>query len=217
MTCEAIRDRLDDYVDGALDERERAETAAHLEGCESCRTQAHALRDLAAAAAALPRERVPRRDLWPAVAAELRSGPVAPLRPARPRLPLFGGLATAAALIAAVSSLVLLTGRPSVAPSATTPAASASAAGAPELLEPEREYARASRELTDALATRSEGLAPEARQSLEKDLEVIDEALVNVREALRQDPGNAGLNRLLATTHRLKVEALRRVLRLASI
>jgi hypothetical protein len=91
------------------------------------------------------------------------------------------------------------------------------AVGEPELLAPEREYARAGRELTDALQTQADRLAPEARQSLEKDLKVIDEALVDVREALRRDPDNAGLNRLLATTHRLKVEALRRVLRLASI
>ena len=216
MTCEAIRERLNDYLDGGLDERERAETAAHLDGCAACGAEAQALRDLLSAAARLPRESVPRRELWPAVAAEIRRGAVVPLRAARPRPPGFGSLATAAALAAAISGLALLAGRPS---STLAPAASASAspAGGSGLLEPERDYARATQELSAALRTRAGALAPEARQSLDQDLKVIDQALVDVREALRQDPNNAGLNRLLATTHRLKVEALRRVLRLASI
>lgn len=216
MTCETIRDLLDEYVDRTLDARERAEITAHLDGCEACRAEEQALRALLAAAARLPGETVPRRDLWPAVAAEIRSAPVVPLRPARPRAPVFGSLAAAAALVAAVSGLALFTGPPAGPPAAGA-TASAPAGDEHALLDREREYARAGRELTEALQAQAERLAPEARQSLERDLKVIDEALVDVREALRQDPDNAGLDRLLATTHRLKVEALRRVLRLASI
>lgn len=211
MTCETVRERLNDYLDGALGEAERAELVAHLEACESCGGEAQALRDLISTAAGLPREVVPGRDLWPAVAAELRSGPIVRLVPGRPpRLPVLSGLASAAALVAVASGLTLLLSRAPTPTPAPRPAQT-------QFLEPEREYVRASEELSAALATRPDALPPEAQQSLEQDLQVIDKALVDVREALRQDPENAGLNRLLATTHRLKVEALRRVLRLASI
>jgi anti-sigma factor RsiW len=214
MTCETVRERLNDYLDGALGEAERAELVAHLEACESCGGEAQALRDLISTAAGLSREVVPGRELWPAVAAEIHSGPLVRLTARRrPRLPLLSGLASAAALVAAASGLTLLLSR-GPAPGGPMPAPAAEQAN---LLEPEREYVRASEELRAALATRPDALPPEAQQSLEQDLQVIDKALVDVREALRQDPENAGLNRLLATTHRLKVEALRRVLRLASI
>jgi len=211
MTCETIRERLNEYLDGDVGEAERQTIAAHLDSCAACSEEVQALRDLLARAAGLPRDVVPGRDLWPAIAAELRREPVVRLRPRRRLAPL-GGLAAAAALVAVVSGLGLFTkgGPPAGQPSTRTgPEA--------DLLEPERDYAQATKELSAALDAKRDAVAPETRESLDKDLKVIDQALVDVREALRQDPQNEGLNRLLATTHRLKVEALRRVLRLASI
>ena len=68
MTCDAVRDLLEAFVDGDLDAGDRNAVAAHLAGCEACRREETSLRSLLARAAALPREIAPRADLWQAVA-----------------------------------------------------------------------------------------------------------------------------------------------------
>jgi len=80
----------------------------------------------------------------------------------------------------------------------------------------EEDYARASAALLAALHDRRETLAPEAIANVEENLRVIDQALAEVRAALRQDPGNPELTRMLAATHRKKVDVLRRVMKLTT-
>src|SRR5262249_59112171 len=65
MTCERVRDTLDDYVDGLLSEADFQEVELHLASCAECRHEERLLRALLAQAAALPRELAPGRDLWP--------------------------------------------------------------------------------------------------------------------------------------------------------
>ena len=72
MTCEQVATRLDEYVDGDLDEAAFQEIELHLAGCAECRQQERLLRALIAEAAALPEEIRPARDLWPEMAARLR-------------------------------------------------------------------------------------------------------------------------------------------------
>ncbi len=68
--CPDIQAALAEYAAGALPQRQRVETAHHLEGCEACRKE---LAALGATAALLDATRplVPRRDLWPEVVARL--------------------------------------------------------------------------------------------------------------------------------------------------
>jgi len=68
MTCAETRDRLDDYVDGALGGAELHEVELHIAGCAECAGQERELRALLAAAAALPSQMHPARDLWPGIA-----------------------------------------------------------------------------------------------------------------------------------------------------
>jgi anti-sigma factor RsiW len=61
-------EQLDDYVDGALSETERALAEAHLDGCERCRRAVGDTRELIATA---QRQRLPvaaPTELWPLVA-----------------------------------------------------------------------------------------------------------------------------------------------------
>jgi len=39
MTCDEAVDRIDDYVDGALDEAAFQEMELHLAGCAECRAE----------------------------------------------------------------------------------------------------------------------------------------------------------------------------------
>jgi predicted anti-sigma-YlaC factor YlaD len=220
MKCEEVRTRIDDYVDGELRPPARDEVAEHLRGCADCRAEEQGVRSLLAAAATLPRELEPARELWPGIAERLPRLLPFP-RPAARLQPL--ALLAAAALLIALSSLVTwrvartpetreAAGRPA-APQGTL-IAHAPAAG---LLDAEAEYARATGELLMALEARRDALAPETLVAVEQNLRAIDDALKSLREALSADPGNQELTQLLTSTHKRKLEALRRVVRLSRI
>lgn len=216
MTCGETLDRLDDLVDGELPEAERREVEAHLASCAPCRQEERRLRSILAEARALPREVAPSRDLWPEIAREIGGRKVVS--------PAFGRRAgrswwmpalAAAAVVAAVSSLVLMRsqGGLGVGPVSGTPVPAA--AGNVTLLDAERGYAMAADELLAALAERRDSLSPETRASVDRNLAIIDQALKEIRDALQKEPQNRELNRMLASTHRRKVEVLRRVVRLS--
>ena len=219
MTCEQIRDRLDEYVDGDLAEAEFQEVELHMGGCPQCGQEERQLRAFIAEAAALPEEIQPAADLWPDVAARLR-GPegmrlVPPSGLARWIGPM--SVAAAAAVVIALSA-GWWTWRqaPGVVPSGLPGTVRPIAAGSvpTELLGSGREYARATADLMAAIEGQKETLAPETRAVLDANLKTIDDALAQVRAALVKDPGNSQLAHLLTSTHQKKVDALKRVVRL---
>lgn len=220
MTCEEVGTSLEEYVDGDLGEAAYQEIELHLAGCADCRRQERELRTLVAHAAALPKDVLPARDLWPEVAARLRGAEGARIAPR----PLVAGwmramtLAAAAAVVIAVSAALWTRGRAPlpVPPGRPQGTLQAVAAGAPSaaLVDAEREYARATALLMAALDGQKETLSPRTRAALDANLEIIDDALAQVRAALRNDPGNARLAHLLTSTHQKKLDALQRVVRL---
>jgi hypothetical protein len=212
MTCGTVRERLDEYADGALPSPELHEVELHLASCASCREEERTLRLLLARAAALPKAVRPPRDLWPAIATEIERGRRVLALP--PRAALWGSLAAAAAVILA---LAIPRSGPTAAPGSSPPIPRFAAAGPGEGLgEAEAEYEEAARALLAALEERRDRIAPETLRSVEQNLAVIDEALREVRAALETDPGNLELNRMLAATHRKKVNVLQRVVRLST-
>ncbi len=86
----------------------------------------------------------------------------------------------------------------------------------PVLAAAEREYEDAANALLEALQKRRSELQPEALAAVRKNLEVIDRALAEVRQALVKNPSNPELNRMLVATHRKKVDVLRRVVKLST-
>jgi len=219
MTCDEAKDRLDDYIDGTLDEAEFQEVELHLAACAACGEEEKRLRFVVAQAAALPAEMRPPRDLWPGIADRIAA---ARARPVSRVVPRGWGSAT---WLAAAAAVVLALG--ATLARVWSPAARQGAAGTgvvqeaawttdPALLATEREYARATAQLMAALDARKAGLPPETMAAVERDMSTIDAALRQVRTALRQDPGNAQLSHMLASTHQKKVDALQRVVRLSS-
>jgi anti-sigma-K factor RskA len=218
MTCETVATKLDEYVDGDLTESEFQEIELHLAGCDECRGEERAVRALLAQAAALPREIAPSRDLWPDVAERLRGAAGARLVSAssRPRSfrPMTFAAAAAVALIA-ISAARWMRDRGPATPDVAPRVQAVAATTAPvELLDSERDYARATGELMAAIDRQKGTLSPETRAVLDANLKTIDDALAQVRTALRKDPGNAQLTHLLTSTHQKKVDALQRVVRL---
>ena len=73
---EALRSRLNDFVDECLDGESRREVAEHLRDCAVCRQEVADLRELLAAGAVLPTDREPQRDLWPGIASQIGAAAV---------------------------------------------------------------------------------------------------------------------------------------------
>lgn len=217
MTCDSVRERLNDYVDGDLAAAEVHEVELHLATCTACREEERALRALLAQAAALPRVARPERDLWPGIAEEIGRRRRILAFPARTAM--WGGLAAAAALLIAV-----LLGRgpgkeamPGGGPASQAASPSlVSASPEADLREAEGDYERAIQALVAALEANRDRLAPETLRSVEQNLAVIDEAVREVRAALDQEPGNPELTRMLASTQRKKVDVLQRVVKLST-
>jgi anti-sigma factor RsiW len=223
MTCTEVDDRLDDYLDGTLDEAAFQELELHLHGCDACREQERRLRSLLAQAAALPRELAPARDLWPDIEKRLGRRTALSFSGARGvrRAWLAGALAAAAALVVASGLALRGGGVPALPGASTGPGGVPSRAGLStepaQVLEAEREYAQAASVLLAALDARRERFSPETLVAVERDLRVIDQALADIRVALEKDPGSGALNHLLASTHQRKVKVLQQVVKLSHI
>ena len=210
-------DRLSEYADGELPERERRELDAHLRGCAGCRETLDDLRAVAARARALG-DAAPAQDLWPGVAArigESTGGParVFELRAARrfsftlPQL-----VAAALALMVLSGGMVWLarlggdrTDFPAV---GAVPAAVPAALGATH-------YDDAIADLQQALEAGRARLDDETVRVLERNLLAIDRAIEQSRRALADDPGNLYLNDHLAAAKKRKLALLRRATAIA--
>ena len=59
-------------------------------------------------------------------------------------------------------------------------------------------------------------MTPETRAVVEKNLAVIDAALVEIRAALAKDPNNRELLRMLGATRKRKIETLQLVVKLTA-
>ena len=101
MSEHLSEERLNAYVDGALDVSEREAVERHLATCATCRADVQRLRELLASATALPKSIAPPRDLWPQIAPRLGGG--------RRGVPAWIGIA--AAVVLAFAALVLYVGR----------------------------------------------------------------------------------------------------------
>ncbi len=107
MTCEKFRDRVFDFLQGMLEEREAFE--AHRASCATC---ARSLQGIELNEQVLSSARVPKApaDLWPRIAAAISQDRVVPFR--RIRYAAAGAVAAAALLVVAIFASI----RPSPAP-----------------------------------------------------------------------------------------------------
>ena len=219
MNCQEAQTLLDELVDGPLaDAGQAAALEAHLAGCPACRADRDSLQAMVARTRALPRERTPGRDLWPEIARQLE-------RRSPARRWVVAALPAAAALLLVAGTLGprLWTPRSTVTGSQTAASGASDRPGAvattvpvdPEApLAEEQRYQEAVASLRAALQARRSSLSPATLEVVEHNLAVVDEALREIRRALRADPGNALLSQLLSSTNQQKVDVLQRMLEL---
>ncbi|MCK5377971.1 MAG: zf-HC2 domain-containing protein [Acidobacteria bacterium] len=209
--CKHYRRWMDDAVDDDLapDLTERLEV--HLDSCPECHRHMDDLRSLVTAAAALPSEMEPSRDLWPDIEGRLTGRPSL-------RWPVRRVILAVAALVVVGFGLSLLrapmTG-PQLQPSADPGIVQADNRTAP-LDDVRLEYRQARAELLEVVRARSGEVSPETLKVIESNLALIDRAIDNIEMALAANPDEGRLDRHLLQAYHRQIEMLRWAARMPS-
>src|SRR5262245_47206644 len=225
-------DKLSDYLDDELSAGARAEVEAHLAGCGECTRVLADLKRVVARARALD-PRPPQNDLWAAVVAQIeyQTGrnvvPFGARRRITFTLPQF---AAAAVLLIAVSAGLAwqvadrLRGETS-APAAQVeaPATDRETAAAAKDDVPvatvnvsDPQYDAAVADLERALKEGRGRLDANTIAIVEHNLQIIDQAIDQARQALAGDPANSYLSSHLFEARRRKLDLLRRAAALST-
>lgn len=178
------------------------------------------VRELLELTQALPRESEPPVSAWEEIRAQITVLPAHRLRPgASWQRPVF--LAAAAVLLvaasAAVTSVVLTRDRvPAVSAGvAAGPSEQEGAAVLAALALRENQYLQTVNGLNQLIAESESQLSPETVRTIRASLLVIDAAIIEVRQALAEDPANAQLLEILESNYEKKVDLLRRTTAMA--
>ena len=235
-------DKLSDYLDDELTPDERYAVESHLQGCAACARVLEELKAVAARARAIE-SRPPDGDLWPVVAARIdarQAGRVVHMPTLSERQRVEGRrfsftmpqLAAASLLIAAMSGALAWsvsdriaarsTAGPAVAvdtapqPGPTERDGLAERADAVPVSLADAQYDAAVADLEKALKAGRNRLDPQTIAIVEHNLQTIDEAIRQAREALAGDPANTYLSGHLLDARRRKLDLLRRAAELTS-
>jgi hypothetical protein len=224
MNCTEYQDAIAEFVDGALDPARQRALERHVEGCEACRALVADLKTIQAAAFTLDRVELPPH-LWTAVRARVAAEP----RPAGPgRLLAFPVSRTAMAVWATAAAALLLATTVGIYPLlrptpphsdvATTPepqsATDMVASVQSELRAAEEHYDKAIQGLEQIAKSESGALDPQVAAVLQKNLQVIDQAIGESRAALDAQPASADAQESLFDAMRSKVALLQQTVEL---
>jgi len=213
-------------VDGSLEAGPLAAATAHLRACAECSADVDRIRRLMTrvddSKPAGPQEEID--ELWPAIRARIDEKKVVVMRGREGGI---GGRESARAggregrqrLLVAIGSVIAagLIGfwalNTRVAPDGTTNVVEVSDSGISlvALVDSANAYQEEAQALLNRLEVQRATLRPEIARVFERDLRVIDVAIAELQGAIKSDPANPALRRLLASSYRQKVDLLKRV------
>lgn len=200
MNCQTFEQRLDDFLDGELPPAEMHEVSAHAAACAACAGTLEWSRRLQARATALPRERRPRRDLWPHIAERLDGSHA---RPGLGRRPWFRAIAAGVALVGVfaggmLADRVLRESGEAVQPQLAQQSPSDNTR-LPGVQEARRVLPASHVELIEG--NNGAGLSASTEQELLQNLLLVNLAIRQVEAAAAEDPANASLRELLSSLY----------------
>jgi hypothetical protein len=207
---------MDDYLDGYLDEADKLVLEDHLEECATCSASLQELESLLRQSRQRSTALSPERDLWPGILERIdHHGSGRRATAYRHWLPLAAVLALAVLLL----PLLLRQDAPeSVQQVERTATESIKLAAATqtlaELARSEDRVLLTRRDLIEAIEMRRDLLGPEAYQSVEESLQVLDQAVAEIRLALNENPDDRRLRLALAAKYQQEVRLLQRVSRI---
>lgn len=188
MNCQEFQALLDDYLDATLAPASRVAADAHVATCSVCAVLFARGARLKTATAALPRELVPPRDLWPELAARLAAHTRERRRNER-----YHFIAAAAVLFLTIGTLLTFAQRPFLQDAVPAHVEAAS--------RPAHERNALRARLVAQIVSASGTMSPETRAIVIHNLEVVDRALREIETALANDPNNHDLQRLLTAVY----------------
>jgi anti-sigma factor RsiW len=225
MTCRDYSDAIAEFVDGALDPARQRALERHVEGCPDCRALVADLKSIQAAAFTIDRVELPPH-LWDAVRARVAAEPLPGKRGrliAWPHSRAVWGVwvAAAAALLLATAVGVSSLLRPvdshsdDAAAAGTDPQAADVVASVQfELEAAEAHYDKAIQGLEQIAKSESGALDPQVAAVLQKNLQVIDQAIGESRAALKVQPASSDAQESLFDAMRSKVALLQQTVEL---
>ena len=197
MTCTRSRSDIQELVDGTLGTIRSSELRLHLDSCAECRAlyeDLQRIRDLAGTMPAMP----PPDHIWMQVAGRLRQEGRVHDRPATEsrRHAQYVWLAIAATLVLAVgTALLMLMPHGQVAPATQTVDSNASGndtvqSGVEDLRKAEQLLQSGVAKLKEGLGSEKQALPPAVADTLDRNLQILDQAIAENSTALQQDPQN---------------------------
>jgi hypothetical protein len=196
MTCTRSRSDLQELIDGTLGAIRTAELQQHLDTCAECRALYDDLQRIHDVAATLGPV-TPPDHIWLQIAGRLRQEGRVHDRPPQdaPRHTQYVWLAIAATLVLAVGASVYLLmprGAPAPAPIAESNAAGMDSvqSGVEDLRKAEQLLQSGVAKLKEGLGSDKQALPPAVATTLDRNLQILDQAIAENSSALQQDPRN---------------------------
>jgi hypothetical protein len=203
IQCETFLEQLQDYLDEFLSESSRTQMETHLGDCSSCREELTAFQTIMRDASQLPLSMEPERDLWEGIAAQIESPASSNVTqfPSRSRVYLRHGLAIAA-------SFIMVTGVAFFTLTKPTPPGPDLPEGDPVAEAFEEDYVAAKDVLLAALEERREELPEDILATVEENLSIIEDAMVDINRALVEHPDDPKLKQMLQSARQTDLDVL---------
>jgi len=223
MNCHETRELLNDHADGLLPEDQARSVRQHLNSCIPCRRESLELEQLLQRTADLDSALAPERDLWPEVLERLKGAKPQEGPPQTRHWAPRWAYAAAAALALVVLSVTVANrtseklDEPSDFAALETiqpgPVVTSRAASEAAIARSEDGVLQAKVDLLTMMATHGDRLDPDTLVELQANLELLDVAIAEIRQALEEQPGDRWLSHRLAARYRSESALLKRVSR----
>jgi anti-sigma factor RsiW len=207
-------DERQQLADGSLDPDAQRALLEHVRDCPECAADVERIRSLMkrVAAAESPVPQAAIDEAWPSIRERIEQRKVVPMpvtgvvrTPARRRWMM--GIAGIAAAGFVGLWLLRVNGGPA------TPSVEVADTGVAliAVVDSTHAYQEEAQSLLNHLEVVRATMRPEIARAFDKDLHTIDVAIAELQDAIRSDPANPALRRLLASSYRQKVDLLKRV------